>query len=275
MTQPEQRRSERLLLTVPIRVMGFETASGDFSEDTHTTVVNRTGARIALKHRLAVEDSLRIINLENYNEADFRVVGPTAWSGEEINEWGVECIELERNIWGIDFPPPLAGESGALVECRACHRQAFSALTPMELEVLNATGVLQRACDQCGKPTSWTYADVTRHPREFPPTQTATAPPRAAKADKQAEKRRAKRLGMKLQILVRGPRGQQEITKTENVSKGGLAVSLSMDLALGDIVKIVCPYAPGGQNIEERTEVRRRATFSYGGRRLYGLRHLR
>ena len=272
MSQPEQRKSERVLLRIPIRVMGFDTATGEFSEDSHTVTVSRTGARIALRRHVAVNDTLRIINLENYNEADFRVVAPTGWAGSDINEWGVECSEPGRNVWGIEFSAPLAGEAGALVECQDCHKEAFWALTPMELEVLETSGVVQHDCSQCGKPTYWMHADVTRRPQEFPPLEAVTTRPQPVKTEKESEKRRNKRLGMKLPILVRGPSGQDEITKTENVSKSGLAVSLTMDLGVGDVVRVVYPYSPVGQNIEQKAEVRRRATYAFGGRRLYGLR---
>jgi hypothetical protein len=272
MTEPEQKKTDRLQLQIPVRVMGFETTTGEFSEDTHTVTVSRTGARIALRRLVAVSDTLRIVNLENYSEADFRVVAPTGWAGSEINEWGVEYLEPGRNIWGIEFAATVPGESGALVECRDCHRRAFWALTPMEAEVLDTAGVVRRHCNQCGKYTFWMHADVTRRPEEFPPLEAIPSPPQPAKTEKGTEKRKSKRLGMRLPILVRGPFGQEEISKTEDVSKSGLAVSLAMDLALGDVVRVVYPYSPGSQNIEQKAEVRRRATYAFGGRRLYGLR---
>ena len=272
MTEPEQKKTDRLQLQIPVRVMGFETTTGEFSEDTHTVTVSRTGARIALRRLVAVSETLRIVNLENYSEADFRVVAPTGWAGSEINEWGVEYLEPGRNIWGIEFAATVAGESGALVECRDCHRRAFWALTPMEAEVLDTAGVVRRHCNQCGKHTFWMHADVTRRPEEFPPLEAIPSPPQPAKTEKETEKRKSKRLSMRLPILVRGPFGQEEISKTEDVSKSGLAVSLTMDLALGDVVRVVYPYSPGSQNIEQKAEVRRRATYAFGGRRLYGLR---
>jgi hypothetical protein len=275
MTAPEQRKSERLLLRIPIRVIGFETTTGEFSEDTYTSVVNRAGARIALRCRVAVNETLRIINLENYSEADFRVVAPTGWAGTDVNEWGVECLEPGRNIWGIEFAAPLAGEAGALIECQECHKQVFWALTPMDVEVLEASGITQRHCSQCDRATFWMYAGITRRPAEFPPPEALALPARPAVSEKEKEKRRNKRLGMKLPILVRGPFAQEEVSKTENVSKAGLAVSLGMDLAVGDVVRVVYPYTPGGENIEQKTEVRRRASYAFGGRRLYGLRLLR
>jgi hypothetical protein len=277
MSQTEQRQTERLLLTIPIRVIGFETAAGQFSEDTHTIVVNRAGARIALKHRVTPEDTLRIINLENYSEADFRVVGPTRLEGAAVTEWGVECLDEGRNIWGIDLPPPLpheGREAGVLLECRVCRTRAFRPVSLMEIEVLDSTGIIRHSCSQCGKPTHWTHADVTRRPRGLSPPASAFSPPPPVARKEEAEKRTSRRLGMKMPILVKARWGEQESAKTENVSKGGVAVSLAIELAVGDILTIVCPYTPGAQNIEQKAEVRRRATYSFGGKRLYGLRYV-
>src|ERR1700730_14685471 len=122
MSQPERRDTERLRLTIPIRVLSLDTARGEFSEDTYTVLVNRTGARIGLKHQVLQGDTLRIINLENYAEADFRVVGPTQLAEGTATEWGIECLDLKRNIWGVEFSPPLpsgSSEAGALLQCRA------------------------------------------------------------------------------------------------------------------------------------------------------------
>lgn len=278
MDQPEQRRTERLTLSIPIRVMGTDLAGEQFTEDTNTLVVNQAGARIVLQHRVGAEDSIRIVNLENYNEADFRVVGPTRLSGIEVAEWGVECSEPGRNIWGIELPPPLAPqgtEAGALLECRACHSQGFWPITLMEVEVLQTTGIINRACSKCGKATYWTYAEVSRRPREFPPQEPVAPAPREADVKKKMEKRRDKRMSMKLPVLVRNGKGEEETGKTENVSKSGLAVSLAMDLNIGDSLQIVCPYTPGSQDIPQKAEVRSRATFPFGGKRLYGMQYVR
>ena len=278
MGQPEQRRSERILISIPIRVIGLETVSGEFTEDTKTIVVNEAGARIALDHKVAADDAVRIINLENYSEADFRIVGPTLLAGQEVAEWGVECTEVGRSIWGIQLPPPLSGqdsEAGALLECRACKAQGFWPLTLMEVEVLNSTGVINRKCSKCNKITYWAYADVSRRPREFPPTEPVAPAPREAEVKKGIEKRTDKRMGMKLPIMVRNERGEEEVTKTENISKGGLAVSLAMDLVEGDKLSVVCPYTPGSQDIPQKAEVRRRGMFPFDGKRLYGVRYIR
>ena len=49
----ERRRSERLLITVPIRVEGMDRNGEKFSEETRTLVINRQGARIYLKRMVS------------------------------------------------------------------------------------------------------------------------------------------------------------------------------------------------------------------------------
>jgi len=277
MDQPEQRRTERLLLSIPIRVIGVDTTGTDFTEDTCTVVLSQAGARITLQHKVLPDDAVRIVNLENYSEADFRIVGPTRLAGSEVPEWGAECTEPGRNIWGIELPKPLSNPSdaGALLECRACHAQGLWPVTLMEVEVLNTTGLINRLCTQCNKTTYWTYAETTRRPREFPPSEAVAPSPREADAKKNIEKRREKRMGMKLPIMVRNSQGEEEITKTENISTGGWAVSLAMELNVGDRLDIVCPYTLGSQDIPQKGEIRRRATFPFGGKRLYGIQRIR
>jgi hypothetical protein len=260
------------MLSIPVRVWGYRSTSGEFTEDTRTSLVNRSGARIALQHRIAANDTLHLINLENHREADFRVVAPIAGSGQDIQEWGLECLEPGRDIWGIEFGPPLSGQGGALIQCQGCRKEAFFSLTPMEAEVLESTGVLQRQCGDCNRLTNWMHSEVARQPKELPPTAAATPPPRPQVAGKPVDQRQNRRVGMKLPILVRGPYGQEEVSKTENVSKGGLALSLAMELNVVEVVRVLYPYSPGGQNIEQKAEIRRRANYAFGGRRLYGLR---
>ena len=83
------------------------------------------------------------------------------------------------------------------------------------------------------------------------------------------------KLSRKLPIFVRNQKGQEEVSKTENVSKGGVAVPLEMELQVGEIVSVECPHTSEVPDILQKAEVRSRATFSFGGRRLYGLKYVR
>ncbi len=275
----EKRNTERILLTIPIRVTAFGGSEGGFSEATYTVEVNQDGARIALKHQVEPGDTIRIVNLENLREADFRVVGPRSVEEGGITDWGVVCLEANRNLWDIKFSAPLkahANEAGALLTCETCGAQSFCSLRDWEIESLEA-GSLQKFCENCGSPTNWHYAN--RHggieegrPPEPPPqpeTITAKLPPGTF-----AHKRAHKRLAMKLSILVRDKNGAEEVSKTECLSKGGLAVSLALKLEVGDVISVYCPYCEAGQNFEQKAEVRSRLTFFQGERWIYGLRYV-
>ncbi len=266
-------------MEIPIRVIGFALERNQFSEDTKTVTIRREGATIKLKEKVSPRSEVRIINLENYKEADFRIVSPTRMDGREPAEWGVEYLELGRNIWGLDFPPPPSADElvGVTVECRACHHQGIENVSPMSVEALNATGILALQCDQCKKLTYWHYADMTRHPMKPPPAD-LVAPPLPTKPvdQKGIEKRKARRMGMKLAILVRNAQGTEEIGKTDDVSKGGVAVSLVMDLKVGEQVTVICPYSPGQPvaGFGQKAEVRRRGAFTFNDRRQYGLKYV-
>ena len=89
MTTTGTRNTERLLLAIPIRVLGLKCQKGEFIEDTRTAIVNDRGARIALKQPVFPHDTLRIINLNNYQKSDFRVVAASGTSDHGVAEWGV------------------------------------------------------------------------------------------------------------------------------------------------------------------------------------------
>ena len=76
-------------------------------------------------------------------------------------------------------------------------------------------------------------------------------------------------------MRVENKSGQSEVRHTENMSKGGLALSIQMELEEGEIVRVMCPYAENGTNIEQRCEVRWRDPYPAGKRCYYGLRFLR
>ncbi|HEV2348289.1 MAG TPA: PilZ domain-containing protein [Terriglobia bacterium] len=300
------RRTERIMLEIPIRVFSFGGSAGDFSEDTRTLMVNRDGALIVLKRRVAPNQIVRIINLENFREDDFRVVGLSRQEGDRFAEWGVECLDKNRTLWEIDFPPPLADqttEGGALLQCSGCGKESFLVLSLTEVNMLDSSGAIEKLCEKCGELTPWVYgAEVRVAGRIGAPGEiqhdapAAVTPPREAeeeregiqppllespppavlpqKWDRKTERRIFRRLTLKLPVLVRNQVGETELGRTENVSKGGIGVGLGLMLALGAHLTVVCPYSGAGNQIEQKAEVRRRLSL-YGGRKwLYGLRYL-
>lgn len=300
------RRTERIMLEIPIRVFSFGASVDDFSEDTRTLMVNWNGALIRLKHRLVPNETVRIINLENLREDDFRVVGLSRQEGDSFSEWGVECLDKKRTLWEIDFPPPMddsESEGGALLQCSLCGKESFLVLSLTEVDILGSSGVIEKLCEKCGELTPWIYGadvrvakNIDPPSKELPvapvmvmplldsgevgniihPTISATLPPAVLppKWDRKTERRVFRRLTLKLPIQVRNCAGEIEIGRTENVSKGGMGVGLTLGLALGEYVTVVCPYSGVGNQIEQKAEVRRRISL-YGGQKwFYGLRYV-
>lgn len=270
------RRSERLLLSFPIRVDGAEPSGSSFSETTRTLVINRHGARIQLKRQVQPGQTLHIVNLVGNREADFRVVGPTQPYNDQGGEWGVECREEGRNVWGIEFPPSEERElpCSALLECRRCHQVRLTPMSVVELDVLESSGLLTKECGACQQPTSWGYVQK----QVGFPARARDADPAVAEAftppPPTSDRRATRRVPLRLPIRVRSWLGGEELTKSENVSKDGLAFISDKQYEIGEALQVTCPYDPGGENIELRGRVVRRSGTK-GGRLVYGVRYER
>jgi len=271
--------TERIPQRFPIRVAAYGGSAGNFSEETYTVEVNPGGARIALQHHVQPDDTIRIVNLGNLREADFRVVRQTDLAAEGLVNLDVECLDVDRNLWDIKFaPPPGAGKkpAGALLRCGDCGAQSLCELRDWESAILKSEP-LQRFCEACGGPTPWRHADASSPALSVPPIDKPAAPVATVVEMSPAEwaiKRAHPRLPLKLPILVRDRKGGRQLSKTENVSKGGLAVSLKLDLAVGDVVQICCPYSEGGDNMLQKAVIRnRRSIFNEAGW-VYGMSYV-
>ncbi len=262
---------------IPIRVFGFDPGRIEFSEDTHTTAVGPRSVRLVLKNWVVMGEVLRVVNLENYSEADFRIVGPAEFKAQGESEWVMTCLDKGRNIWGSHavFGPAADDGPGPVLECLACHSREEFAVDPAENEVLESTGMIAARCIGCGRETYWTYADPSKRPPAFPVFDDVAPPARVYKTKGFENTRKHKRLPLRLPVLVRNANGKEEISVTENISMGGFATVLAMELETDQIVTILCPYSPTGQRIEQKAECRWGASVTCGGtKRFYGFRYL-
>ena len=139
-----KRRSDRVRLTIPLRLHATDAQDVEFWTEGRTLVLNRHGARIEIGRGLVSGSIVRIVNVGNRREADFRVVGPTAPRTDKNSEWGVELVNPNENIWGIQFPPPMGddADSTALLDCRKCHVVAVAHLSLVEVEVLETADII-------------------------------------------------------------------------------------------------------------------------------------
>lgn len=274
----EKRRSDRLMLTIPLRVEGADPRGDLFRAEARTITLNRHGARIEISRPLRNGQTILMTNLVGRREAEFRVVGPISPITEQGGEWGVEYLDLKENIWGIQFPPSSDAEeanSKALLECRTCRAVALMPLSLVEVEVLETSGILLRACVTCEKVTPWGYAEKLVA-MEGPPGEAAMmeeAQARARRGPAGAEQRQHRRVSLQLPVLVRDYYGGVEITRSENISKGGFCFVSEKDYHLGGGVLVVCPYDSSGQNIEVRGKIVRQRIIEGTKRRVYGVRY--
>ncbi len=276
MARAEKRRSDRLMLTIPLRVTGVDDRGQAFEKEARTINLNRHGARIQLRLPLKSGQVLGLVNLITRRGGNFRVVGPTQPYSEGGGEWGVECLDAAKNIWGIQFPAPLEPEGetpGALLECRTCHTVALTHLSLVEVEVLESAGIFSRRCEQCGQETPWGYAE-TQIAMQSPPEDSAMSAEAPAAATG-AEKRRHRRVSLQLPVLIRDYYGGTEVTKSENVSKGGFCFASEKSYLLGAGIMVVCPYSAtsSAQNIEVRARIVRRRNLEGTNRIIYGVRY--
>lgn len=273
----EYRRSERLLITTPIRVEGVDRDGHKFAEDTHTLVINREGARIYLKRRVAPGAIVAVSSSVGRRTCMFRVVGPTQPQAGEGGEWGIETLEPNSNFWRIGFPPASEseGQCAALIECRRCHGVKLSRLSLVEHEVLGTSGLLVKQCDNCGRSTSWSYKEPAMSLTEIdagaalPPPDVLPEPPITS------NRRTHNRVALQLPIRVRSFYGAEEYTRSENMSRGGMCFISEQNHEVGEILLVTCPYEKGGHNIEVRGQVMRRREMHGTGRKIYGVRYER
>jgi hypothetical protein len=100
----QQRRSQRILLSVSILVSGEQANGVPFSERTHTLIVNAHGALIELRELALAGQKLRIKNLATNEELDCTVIDINP-GDSSIPEVGVEFSEPCPRFWRVSFPP--------------------------------------------------------------------------------------------------------------------------------------------------------------------------
>jgi hypothetical protein len=101
---PGRRRSMRVLLSVPIHVIGKDKESQDFVEETRTLVVNAHGALISLGARVSPGQQVTVSNKSTSMSLECRVVHLGNATAGKV-QTGIEFVEPCGSFWQIDFPP--------------------------------------------------------------------------------------------------------------------------------------------------------------------------
>jgi len=100
----DARRSQRVLLRIPIQVKGFPEDGIPITEDTATVAVTAHGALIALAMRVRPGQKLVLRNWATAKEQECRVVHVKEIHDAK-NEVGIAFSIPKPKFWNIDFPP--------------------------------------------------------------------------------------------------------------------------------------------------------------------------
>jgi PilZ domain len=269
MSGAERRRSDRVMLTMPLRVQGKDQQGHAFDVDGRTLILSRYGACIHSTHPLRYGQFVSLYSPTTMRRAGFRVVGPIEPYTDKGGEWAVETTDPEVNLWGIAFPPMSKEEienQKALLECRSCREVALMRISLGEADVLESAGIVQKQCPKCKNETPWGLPTKQFSGAEAPPAQ-------APSGKSESERRINRRSALQLPLMVRDFLGLSEILRTENLSKTGLCFISGQNYLMGQGLVVICPYNPSEAAVGIRARVVRREENAALGKRIYGVRY--
>ena len=99
-----RRRSQRVVMQVPIRVRGEDVGGRAFDEETETLAINAHGAFILLQGRVSRDAQITLKHNRTGEEQECRVlyVGPLQGNKAEIR---LEFSSPRAHFWRVYFPP--------------------------------------------------------------------------------------------------------------------------------------------------------------------------
>jgi hypothetical protein len=99
-----RRRSQRVLMKIPVRVSGQAGAASFFEEDTYTLAISAHGALIAVAAPVSRGQRFTLSNVQTNAALECIVVHVDRVPGEQI-QVGVEFMLPNPTFWRVAFPP--------------------------------------------------------------------------------------------------------------------------------------------------------------------------
>jgi PilZ domain-containing protein len=100
----DNRRSERVIVDVPIAIRGESSDHRPFQEETFTVTVSAHGALVMLGTKVAVGQKVTLLNPANWDEREAKV----AYMGREhagLAQVAIEFTKAAPEFWPISSPP--------------------------------------------------------------------------------------------------------------------------------------------------------------------------
>lgn len=247
------RKSDRVSLTLLIRVSGLTERGKDFLEEGRTEVVSRHGAAIVVDRELSAGQNIKIQRVGVGKEAVARVVGRIV-AGSEGHVFGVALLDPAVNLWDIAFPAAPDLEKAvlrALLRCIVCGRLEVCYLSEFEADIFLHHHCISRTCGLCGGWTTWTRPFGLASPNLNVPVELGTQHQRTRHplVAGTHNLRSHDRIQVEAVGRVRHPTIGNEVVLVRDLGRGGLSFYSASYYPEGSRVEMAVPYASKAPNI--------------------------
>ena len=235
----ERRRSDRVVIAIPVTLSGTDLAGVLFTETCHTEMVSLHGASIVLARRVSSEHPVSLRRRGSDAAVQARILGQLdIRSGCHV--YGISFTEDASDFWGITFPSiPETSDSLArtLLKCSTCGKKVVFALDEIAFRVFDANQRLSNPCETCGRTVLWLPVP---HATEAAPTDPE---------DTALQDRKHTRTKMKAVACIEEPGGRAEIVPVLDISRGGISFHGTCTFEVNGWIHFAVPYTPGAANI--------------------------
>lgn len=240
------RRSNRIQMSIPIRVRGMSTANKFFDEQSSTDWISKHGVMTHLRSLVELDSEIHVTCLKSNVAGNFRVAWINTRAQEGVYSVGLEIVDTEGDLWGIHFPT--AGTEGdaaaprVWLQCRRCGGSAEVPVPEAEVEYLSEGFLIAKHCESCKATTAWEYAVEA----EILPAEPG-AKGDASTAGRKDLRGRG-RVPMKAKIKITCQRFGTpvvDVCETTDVSRGGACFMTSIGYQVGETLSVVVPFKEG------------------------------
>lgn len=247
------RQSERVVLTLPIRISAVGEYGKEFVEEGHTVDVSRQGATIMVDRELRPGQNIKIQRIGVFKEGMARVAGQIVKKAHGLL-YGIVLVDPNVDLWDISFPD--AGEADkavlrALLRCVACGQLEVSYLNEFEADLFLYHRSIARICERCGGWTTWNppYGQISAGPRIPAETDNQREGSFYVLSPGTRNQRLHDRIPVDTIGSVRHPTLGTEVVIVGNLARGGLSFYSASTYAEGSTVEMAVPYASKTPNI--------------------------
>lgn len=235
------RGSERVSLSLPIRISGIDQHGTDFSEECCTVDVSQQGATIVVDRELSLGQNIKIRQIGTSKEALARVADRKETKSEG-RVFGIAFIDNGVDLWDIEFPTTPSAEKAvlrALLTCATCGRLQLARLNEFESDLFLGHHSLARLCSRCSAWTVWVrpHAHLTAVPG-----QPVVA--WASQNHRSFERIRTEAVG-----CVRHPNLGNDAVVVRDLGRGGLSFHSTNKYYEGQQIEMAVPYSSKAPNV--------------------------